>query len=316
MFGKEPAALVSIYAILFNNTVRSDYTGRNKTASGVKYAYVGSSDCIPRRMSEHTFELEHSFKNKFMQHVFNKYGIAAVVEVRSNIVERDRLINEQAVYDEYAAAGYELVNAITPIQGRCTDYSFRALQSYKEAQSAAQRRRYERQDEHDKQSIRMTCLYNSEDMQIKLHAAHNTPEAKQHHSQAAKCCAHIAGPKISIKAKQRYTDEDYKRRHAAAKMRHACTIDYINASLAKHPSSQHWQNMHKFYTEYATADIWRYDKSVGCFEPWMHFIIQDNLVTAFAWDTRQVQFTCNVDELPVGYVHVRHSYDSYQLLQY
>lgn len=74
--------------------------------------------------------------------------------------------------------------------------------------------------------------------------------------------------------------------------------------------------LNKFRAKYGTLATYKYDKHVGSFEPWMHFIIQNDLVTAFAWDTRQVQFTCKVNDLPVGYARVKTTLEPYTLLNY
>lgn len=44
------------------------------------------------------------------------------------------------------------------------------------------------------------------------------------------------------------------------------------------------------------------------FEPWMHFIIVNDIVTVFVWDTREVLFTCTSNDLQEGYVRAKDNY--------
>jgi hypothetical protein len=63
---------------------------------------------------------------------------------------------------------------------------------------------------------------------------------------------------------------------------------------------------------YGSSTVYRYHDAIGNFKNWMHFIIVNDQAIVYTWDTRIVLFTCKVNALPLGYIHVRH--DNYKPL--
>lgn len=367
MFTNDPCTKTYIYCLVFNGPK--------------KYCYIGSTVNPAARRRHHERALERGVHSKYMQNVYNKYGIKTFIVFRRTTIDCIRTILEHEYYAFFMRHGWTCLNPEPPNKSlRQYYFESEVVWETHQRRSEAAKRAMSRPETKALMSRSVKHAMSNPELRYKIAESVRSSYTPERHVKSSESHKKLwlnedyrkrrrqafidnnthdkMSRSASIARKRQWSEYDYRtkmtetmrhvtstteyKRNMSIAVRRAQANEQVRKNISegtkrglanekarqlrklrakecwsseeyRKKQSARWKSRASFKSAYHTTNVYHYRWTTERFEPWMHFIITNDVVTVFIWDTREVVFTCSITDLPDGYVRAS---DTYSMLIY